>query len=261
MKITHMAKFFFYAGLGLVVLMETIGCGSSQESGNTIESVSSSTEPVDGDSSTITDTVNEQEDSSMQKEVPDKITVSLSETPNNGYRIVYAIWLENAAHTVVQNLFICERVLDGSLSGTALPYWSINRKDASTVDGVSGATILPSFSVTSEISSAIGNQFTVYVEVDHSFDENDWFDDQPALLFAADIDISEAQRTFSLSPVGWTVWSDVTFSQASETKTSVAGALNTEMRYITQHNSDGSFGAADDRSAVGMVQYITAEIK
>ena len=191
----------------------------------------------------------------------EQLTVHYEAGDAQGGPIVYVMWLENAAKTFVQNLFICNKLLDGSLTGTALPYWSLNRKDSAEIDGLSGATQLPEISVTRGISAEATQQFTVYVELDHSWDGNDWFGDQPALLYAADIDLTSSRAEYSLTPLGWTPESRTTFQSMDGKPSFEGGELCTEMRYITHSQSGNDFGDPDpDRSATNMVQSLTVRL-
>lgn len=168
--------------------------------------------------------------------------------------IVYAIWLETDASSFVQPIYVCSRLMNGSLTGTALPYWSTKRRALATeeqVDAVTGATVKASdFEVTHSLVGPSFTRFTVYVEMDHSFDANDWFDDQPAVLWSARVDLEQAVSDIQLEPMGWTP-NEKTVGQVPGT---TMGTLEPEMRYITRRNdgSDG-FGGEDSRSATNMV--------
>ncbi len=191
----------------------------------------------------------------------EQLTVHYEAGDAQGGPIVYVMWLENAAKTFVQNLFICNKLLDGSLTGTALPYWSLNLKDSAEIDGLSGATQLPEISVTRDIPAEATQQFTVYVELDHSWDDNDWFGDQPALLYAADIDLTASRTEYPLTPLGWTPESRTTFQSMDGKPSFEGGELCTEMRYITHSQSGNDFGDPDpDRSATNMVQSLTVRL-
>lgn len=43
------------------------------------------------------------------------------------YSNIYVIWAENTAQNFYYPIYICNRLIDGSLSGTALPYWKVNK--------------------------------------------------------------------------------------------------------------------------------------
>ena len=248
------------------------GCGGPQdggdsdnipESGNSENSDDSQEENSGGDSGSTADDDTPADSGSTEGEDPVsdsaatentgtlRLTVDLVSTASPSS--VYAIWAENKARTFVQNLYICNRILNGSLTGTALPYWIMNKKSSSSLDGVTGATILPEFSITRTLSKELGNEFTVYVEADHSFDGNDWFNDQPALLFAADVNLGNLQAEYQLNFVGWTKASQNSYSNAAGAPTTGNGKLNTELRYITHHAENGGFGSEDDRSSVTRV--------
>jgi hypothetical protein len=175
--------------------------------------------------------------------------------------IIYAIWLEDAAKTSIQNLYICARLLNNSLTNTALPYWSMNKLPISSrteVDAVTGATFQKQdFSIEATVKAASIRKLVVYVEMDHSFDANDWFDNQPALLFAADVDLDSGKKAYTLSPIGWTA----NEGTAGVIQGAGAGSLQKEMRYITHHKADnGGFGQPDERASTKMVGSLTVTI-
>ena len=174
--------------------------------------------------------------------------------------IVYVIWIENKAGTFVQNLYVCGRLLDNSLSGIPLPYWTMNKKDDTSIDGLSGATVLPEFSISRVLSPEAGRQFTVYAEVDHSFDNNDWFRNQPAVLFGVEVDLDTLKPQYEMAPLGWTKGSQNKYRSIPGAPTSADGELNTELRYLDNHADNGAFGAADPASATLIIDELTVVI-
>jgi hypothetical protein len=60
------------------------------------------------------------------------------------------------------------------------------------------------------LAKGFPSRFTAYFEIDRSFDGNDWWTDQPAVVYAADVDLSggQATRTFALSARGWSINND-----------------------------------------------------
>lgn len=187
-------------------------------------------------------------------------------TPTN-YSNIYVIWIENNALNFLQNLKICNRLLPDvsntlPLSGTALPFWKMNRygsSDADEVDAVTSATIANAdFTVTQVLKDITKHQFTVYFETDRSYDNNSWFNDQPALLYSAAVDLDSTVSEYELTPHGWTPNAET----ENVIPSTPAGALQRELRYITHGKAgDGSFGAADARSATSMVKRIILRIK
>ena len=180
--------------------------------------------------------------------------VSLTPT---AYKNIYVVWIENESSTYIQNIYVCKKLIDGGLTGIALPYWKLNKYPVS-VDAVSSATKANTdFTVSVNLRDTTIRRFTVYFETDRSYDPNDWFSDQPAILYAADIDIDNLATEYELTPIGWTP-NDNTANVIANTP---AGVLQREMRYITNLKDGTSFGAADSRSATRMVKKITVTVK
>ncbi len=178
----------------------------------------------------------------------------------HSYTKAYAIWIENDSGEFIQNLFVCNRINLQNLAGTGLPYWEMNKRpisDNTEVDAVSGATQKRTDFSVSELLKANEPRFTIFFEVDHSFDSNDWFSDQPAILYSAEIDLSNSSSVYPLEFVGWTANENT----ANTIPNSPEGVLHSEKRYITHHRlSSGDFGENDDRTATDMVGSITLTI-
>jgi len=172
---------------------------------------------------------------------------------------IYVIWMENESSSFIQNMFICKKLIYGGLTGTALPYWKVNKYPkslTSEVDAVTSATVPnQNFTVSATLKDSNIKTFKLYFEIDHSFDQNDWFSDQPALLYSADINLNDT--IFELSPVGWTP-NENTENQVPNTSN---GKLESEMRYITNLKSGSTFGAIDSRSSAKMVKKIKVRIE
>jgi hypothetical protein len=177
-----------------------------------------------------------------------EITLELAYTQGDadfGRPIVYVAWLENADQSMIQTLYICTRVTDGSLTGTALPFWHVNRYQAGEdYDAVTGATqVNTDFVIARTYAHPTVRQFRVYFEIDHSFDSNDWFDDQPALLYYADVDLDASQTSYPLTVTGWTREELNTFDSAvTSPPDAPVGALQSELRYITNQRDGQVFG-------------------
>ncbi len=182
----------------------------------------------------------------------------LSQTAGNN---IYVIWIENETSGFMQNIGICKKLIAGGLTGTALPYWKTNKYPNFTkteIDAVTSATISNTdFSVSAQINDSTVRKFTLYFETDRSFDPNDWFSDQPALLYSADIDLDNVSSEYELIPIGWTP-NENTENVIQNTP---MGKLQTELKYITNFKEGTSFGLADSRNATQMVKKITAKIE
>lgn len=186
--------------------------------------------------------------------------------------IIYVAWIENQSVNYIQNLYVCNRVLDigaPPLAAHAIPYWYEN-KYPSDVTGVTGATKKnQDFTVTGTLADNSIQQFTIYMEVDHSFDNNDWYTDQPALLYSAVVDLTNLQPEYVLLPIGWTRndgtgGSSNEFLIATGHTSPAVGLLQTDMRYI-KNQADSSispygFGSeyADNTPATNIVGTLKA---
>ncbi len=152
---------------------------------------------------------------SLISEVPNTLNVVFKEdldfvypTDYTGAR-AYVIWIE-ADDDFYKSVFIGTKVFadrytsSDSLQGVALPYWQFNKSDPD-VDTVSGATDKTSDIVTESVNlSDLPAQFSVYFEIDHSWDSNSYFGDQPSILYRIDIDTGSGDTFFNSTLVGWT---------------------------------------------------------
>jgi hypothetical protein len=176
------------------------------------------------------------------------------------YKDIYVIWIEDMASGFLQNINVCQKLITGGITGTVLPYWKINKfpvSSRSEVDAVTSATTANSnFSVSAVIKENTVRKFVLYFEIDRAYEPNDWFSDQPALLYSANINLDESQSEYELLPAGWTP-NEETQNIIQNTP---MGKLQNEMRYITNLKTGSSFGAADSRSATKMVKKITATV-
>lgn len=184
-------------------------------------------------------------------------------SPSKQYANIYAIWVANDSQSFLQNLSLGERLVKTPTGDTvnALPYWRTNIlpwSSATEVDAVSAATERrKDFTVTATLREPAPRSFTLYFETDRSFDENDWFGDQPAILYTAWIDLDHPQASYALVPAGWTP----NGSTANVIPSTPAGTLQGEMRYIThENNGSGGFGSVDSRGSTKMVAGITARV-
>ncbi len=176
------------------------------------------------------------------------------------YKNIYTIWLENQSG-FIQNICVCKKLINGGLTGTALPYWKVNKypiSSSSEIDAVTSATKAnTSFSVSTQLKDSSVRKFTLYFEIDRSFEPNDWFTDQPALLYSADINLDGNTSEYELTPLGWTP-NEGTQNIIPNTP---KGQLQKEMRYITNHKEGSTFGTADARGATKMVKKISVKIQ
>ena len=202
-----------------------------------------------------------------------RVTVNFTYGQDNSssFNNIYAIWLEKEDGTLIQNLYVCNRLLPGGgLTNTALPHWSCNKYDAAEVDGVSGATKKKQdFTVSGYLKDDDIGKFRICFESDHSFDPNDWFSDQPALLYSALVDRSALASPYTLEFEAWTPNEGTKSTLAAYIGELVVGAKQTlgRLKYITHFkdetpaNPNKPFGAADPtRSSTRIVGGITATV-
>jgi len=177
------------------------------------------------------------------------------------YKNIYVIWIEDKTSGFIQNINVCQKLITGGLAETALPFWKMNKylvSSSAEVDAVTSATIANSdFSVSAVLKDTAVREFVLYFEIDRAYESNDWFSDQPALLFSTNINLDESKSIYELLPIGWTP-NEKTQNIIQDTP---MGKLQNEMRYITNLKAGSSFGAADTQSATKMVKKITATVK
>ena len=177
------------------------------------------------------------------------------------YKNIYSIWIEDTTSGFIQNINVCQKLIQGGLTGIGLPYWKINKYSVSSrheIDAVTSATKAnTNFSVSSVIRDKTVRKFILYFEVDRAYEPNDWFSDQPALLYSVNINIDDRTSVYELLPIGWTP----NEYQQNIIPNTPMGKLQTEMRYITNSKAGLLFGAADTRSSTKMVKKITATLK
>jgi hypothetical protein len=192
---------------------------------------------------------------------------------SGSYDNIYVIWAENSDENFYYPIRVCKRLLDGSLTGTVLPYWKFNKypkMDKKAVDAVSQATIKKrDFSVSFTLPDDAPDEFTLFFETDVYFNDNDWFHlTQPATLYKANIDYNNPQARYLLEFIGWTP-NEVSISNEKKydfikSVELVFGGLQSETRYITNHKIStfpDVFGAPDDNpqtNLVGSIVVITA---
>jgi hypothetical protein len=219
-----------------------------------------------------------------------ELALNFAAGPSNPDNPIYAAWIESPDGDFVRYLYVCERLDYLALTGTSdytnikdrktCPYWRTSLYETpreAGIDVVSGPTIEAGKAAFGEFTKKISlpalspSTFTVYFEIDHSFDVNDWWTDQPALLYAADVDLSKgpAAKSFPLTVRGWSRnapggggsndnRADSDFPNATE-----IGELVSEMRYITNHADvqgalfGSAYGPGSAEDATNMVGSLT----
>lgn len=196
------------------------------------------------------------------------------------YANIYVAWIENQDRSCIQYITSCAKLLNHSNieSKDACPYWRKGLYETPADDGIdarSGATEKnKNFEKRITLPAGSPSRFTVFFEIDRSFDGNDWWTDQPAILYAADVDLSggETQKTVSLSPRGWSRNNDnenggnggngKKFSANPPDSECAIGSLNTEMRYITRKAASGgtAFGGAYPATSAEDATTMTASL-
>jgi len=188
--------------------------------------------------------------------------------------IIHVAWIENRDESFFKYIFTSERLDYTVFTGNSgysnirtkatCPYWRKSLYETTLDDGidaVSGPTRKPEgsytgFSSLTALPEGSPSRFTAYFEIDRSFDGNDWWNDQPAILYSADVDLSggEAQKTIALTARGWSRnaggGSGGNENQiAGNPPASTIGALQAEMRYITRKAASGGTAFGDAYAA------------
>lgn len=195
-------------------------------------------------------------------------------TPTGAGNNAYAIWLKDRNSAYTQQLSIGQKVRDdvvtsSGLSGTALPYWTTKifpTSPLAEIDAVTAATkSKQSFTFNTVLARPDIRKFTVYVEHDQSWDKNDWFTaNEPAVLYAIDIDLDNLQAEYTLQASGWTMGEDTIAGGNMQftVPNMIVGTFVNEIRYITMKKSGSGFGVPDTAdTAIKAVKKITVKIK
>lgn len=177
---------------------------------------------------------------------------------------IYCIWLESDTDDTILPILITWRALNpfGEI-GKSLAYWRLNKKSkiesklsSADIDAVTSATpnlpavnsgneagkqiALPiganstrgrgGFTLTKNVPYSL-RKFTVYFELEHSWDKNYYFGDQPAILYKAvvDLDAMSAGDEIDFEFAGWTPYSTLTIDGINRP----AGVLQSDLKYIT----------------------------
>ncbi len=185
------------------------------------------------------------------------IKVHFTDGVEHGGQKIYTIWLANPGQNFYRNIFVCNRINWQNLTGTGLPNWQENIRPhftSSEIDAVSGSTVVDgNFVQEITLDKNAPRQFTVYFEVDHSWDGNDWFSDQPAVTFAANIDLDNPQTTYTMHFIGWTPNENT----KGGTPGGVYGVLNTVLKYILEKID----GTEEPEPATDLVGDLTVTIE
>lgn len=195
-------------------------------------------------------------------------------------RRIYAAWVADNAGTFVQNLYMCQNLHDvqNIIKRKALPYWRTKANPESEVDAVSGASVEDAdFTIPERDYKGSSKLFTVYFEIDRSWDSNDWWTDQPAILYAADVDLDAvaASKTYDLAIQGWSRNAGPSapgatdggnanvFAANPDPAASGLGVLVSELQYIKNAAASGgtAFGAAYGASNAKDATNMTGSIK
>lgn len=148
-----------------------------------------------------------------------------------------AIWLEDMEGNYLSTVYVTHkiatqswRMAKGNRRKEALPHWCYARgvkyndglylptKDEPLTDGLSGATPKGSFDIKFEPANTL-KQFVVKIEINHSTDFNAYYPEsaeegdadysggkegsgQPAVVYAASIDLSSGEKVFEATLLG-----------------------------------------------------------
>lgn len=189
------------------------------------------------------------------------IQVSFEDGTEWGGQKVYAIWLANETENYYQNIYICNRINLQNLTGTGLPYWENNVRSfftSSDIDDISSATVATGDFIESVILTDNSiTEFTVYFEIDHSWDGNDWFSDQPAILYSAEVNLLDSVSTYTMDFIGWTPNENTDGGIPG----GVDGVLNQILGFITNMNDGANgFGELEPEPATALVGGLTVDI-
>lgn len=148
-----------------------------------------------------------------------------------------AIWLEDTEGNYLSTVYVTHKIATqswmmakGNRRKEALPHWCYTRgvkykdglylptKDEPFTDGLSGATPKGSFDIKLELADTL-KPFIVKIEINHSTDFNAYYPEsaeegdanysggkegsgQPAVVYAASIDLSSGEKVFEATLIG-----------------------------------------------------------
>ncbi len=207
----------------------------------------------------------------LVSEVPNTLNIVFEDGVEHGDREkIYTIWIswidDNDTSDVsddlevFENIYVCTHIRLQDLSGTALPYWQENiRSQTDNVDAVSGSTIFDGDFTESRTLTDLPEEFTVWFEIDHSRDGNDWFSDQPAILYKVVVDQSIEDTVFDSEFIAWTPNEYTEYGGAYNNIPDMneavgVGDIQYETRYITNQRTGDDFNEdLDDEPATDLV--------
>ena len=125
-----------------------------------------------------------------------------------GWDAVYIIWLEDENGTNIQNLYICNTIIEdmtnnpGKLTGDALPYWRREKSegtDLDNLDGITGASTQTAKKISRILEIGDLSKFRVCFEIDRSKNGNEYFYDRPCFIYQSDIiDLNNLAESYEL---------------------------------------------------------------
>lgn len=177
--------------------------------------------------------------------------------PNYGQKC-YAIWMRNEALNYTKNIYL-GNILKRTVK--AYPYWAKTARPSSNqteIDAVTQAThqngegknVDFSMDIYSYSESKV-KQFDLYFELARSFEANDWFSDQPSIVYKASVDLDNLKEEYTLEPIGW-------IAHENKIKPGVTidgftlNKLDSRMEYITHKMApDGTVSSLVDTENAG----------
>jgi hypothetical protein len=131
-----------------------------------------------------------------------------------GYGPQVVVWIEDETGNYISTLFITQKSIKKNFNRPeALPVWNHKKTNLQNVDAISGATSkAPNYQ--GHINTnllAKGNQYKVFLEVNNSFDYNDFWNDknsgvngQPSLIYCGEFTAGQDDMIDITSiPVGY----------------------------------------------------------
>ncbi|MBN1116902.1 MAG: hypothetical protein JXA77_06850 [Bacteroidales bacterium] len=138
-----------------------------------------------------------------------KVKLDFPGVSSVGWAAVYVAWIENESGENLQNIYICQKIIEdmttntGVLTGIALPYWAREKTgntDLENVDAVTGASIQDATEFERTLALGDVTKFRVCFEIDRSKNNNDYFTDRPCFIYkSALIDLNNLQESYELT--------------------------------------------------------------
>ncbi|RPJ09765.1 MAG: hypothetical protein EHM28_00525 [Spirochaetaceae bacterium] len=153
------------------------------------------------------------------------VTLSFSEAVSNS-GLVYAAWIEDEAGNNIQNLYVCNRILDiqyvagkavvgggPGLMGDGIPNWLQNKyrddydknQNNMDIDGVTGASVQGNIVIYRDLKTNV-RRFKICIDIDRGNNGNEYFYwDRPAFSYSTGvINLDNLQPSYDLVLTGWT---------------------------------------------------------